>query len=280
MKIYIDPGHNHSGADTGAVGFGLKEQDISVQIGVILHDMLVYSGHTVKMSRENINDNTPHTGLSASLADRYNGANNWGADLFVSIHCNAANTKAYGCETYHCTGSSEGYNLAAAVQPHLVAETGRYNRGVKAANFAVIRHTTMPAILVETAFIDNYDDNKFLSTDSGRHSCALAIYKGIQDYLGNGYDYISESEEEDMSKYDKIIDDIGVDIDTLKKDVKALKPVIYDYIDENMPDWARPTIEKLVTKGYLKGGDEGRLGLTETDLRLYVVNDRAGIYGK
>ena len=158
-KIYIDPGHNYSGADTGAVGFGLKEQDVSVQIGLILRDMLISSGQTVKMSRENITD-TISQSLSGSLAARYNGANSWGADLFISIHCNAENTKAYGCETYYCTGSSSGAELAKVVQNHLPAETGRYNRGVKAANFAVIKYTNMPAILVETAFIDNYDDNQ------------------------------------------------------------------------------------------------------------------------
>lgn len=54
----------------------------------------------------------------------------------------------------------------------------------------------------------------------------------------------------------------------------------YDYIDENMPDWARETISKLVAKGYIVGDVYGRLRLTEEDLRYYVVNDRAGIYGE
>ena len=175
-KIYIDPGHNCSGDDTGAVGYGLKEQDVSVQIGVILRELLLVSGQTVKMSRENITD-TVAQGLSASLAGRYNAANSWDADIFVSIHCNAANTKAYGCETYYCTGSTQGNALAECVQPHMAAETERYNRGVKSANFAVIKHTNMPAILVETAFIDNYDDNRFLASEEGKYKCAVAIYK-------------------------------------------------------------------------------------------------------
>ena len=171
-KIYIDPGHNSSGADTGAVGYGLKEQDVSVQIGVILRDMLIRNGQTVKMSRENITD-TVSSNLNGSLAYRYNSANDWGADIFVSIHCNAANSKAYGCETYYCTGSTQGQAFADCVQPHLTAETERYNRGVKPANFAVIRHTNMPAILVETAFIDNYDDNRFLANDDGKYKLSL-----------------------------------------------------------------------------------------------------------
>lgn len=53
----------------------------------------------------------------------------------------------------------------------------------------------------------------------------------------------------------------------------------YDYIDENMPDWARETIQKLVNKGYIVGDEYGRLRLTEEDLKYFVVNDRAGIYG-
>ena len=151
-KIYIDPGHNCSGADTGAVGYGLKEQDVSVQVGIILRELLLISGQTVKMSRENITD-TVAQGLNASLAGRYNAANSWNADIFVSIHCNAANTKAYGCETYYCTSSTQGRALAECVQPHMAAETERYNRGVKSANFAVIKHTNMPAILVELSLI-------------------------------------------------------------------------------------------------------------------------------
>ena len=267
-KIYIDPGHNCSGADTGAVGFGLKEQDVSVQIGVLLRDMLINSGQTVKMSRDSITD-TVSSSLNGSLAYRYNGANDWNADIFVSIHCNAANTKAYGCETYYCTGSTQGRALAECVQPHMTAETERYNRGVKSANFAVIKHTNMPAILVETAFIDNYDDNRFLASDDGKYKCAVGIYKGICDYLG--IEYKLESEDKLVSReYEELNERLE----------KVENPMIYDYVDENMPEWARPTITKLVDKGFLKGDEEGKLGLTEDLIRMFIVNDRAGVYGE
>lgn len=284
-KIYIDPGHNCSGADTGAVGFGLKEQDVSVQIGVLLRDMLINSGQTVKMSRDSITD-TVSSSLNGSLAYRYNGANDWNADIFVSIHCNAANTKAYGCETYYCTGSTQGRALAECVQPHMTAETERYNRGVKSANFAVIKHTNMPAILVETAFIDNYDDNRFLASDDGKYKCAVGIYKGICDYLG--IEYKLESEDELMSReYEElkaendrqndIINQMGTELEELRNTAKS---VIYDYVDGNMPEWARPTIQKLVDKGFLKGDEEGKLGLTYDLMRMLIINDRAGVYGK
>ena len=58
------------------------------------------------------------------------------------------------------------------------------------------------------------------------------------------------------------------------------KTVYYDYIDANMPDWARATVVKLYNKGYIRGDAYGRLRLTEEDLRYFVVNDRAGIYGE
>ena len=54
--------------------------------------------------------------------------------------------------------------------------------------------------------------------------------------------------------------------------------MIYNYIDDNMPEWARPTIYKLYTKGLVKGNEKGELGLTEEMLKIYVVNDRAGLY--
>ena len=58
---------------------------------------------------------------------------------------------------------------------------------------------------------------------------------------------------------------------------KLETPMIYNYIDENMPGWARPTIQKLVKKGILKGDGEG-LKLTDDLIRMLVVNDRAGLY--
>ena len=283
-KIFIDPGHNPTGNDTGAVGYGLKEQDVTVEIALKLKPLLERNGFEVKMSRNSLKD-TVAEGLNASLAGRYNAANSWDADIFVSIHCNSANTKAYGCETYYYTGSSKGRRLADCVQPELAKETGLCNRGVKSANFAVIKHTNMPAILVETAFIDNYDDNRFLASDDGKYKCAVAIYKGVCDYLGIEYKLESEDKlmcreyEELKAENDRqnvIINQMGTELEELRNTVKYK---IYDYVDDNMPEWARPTIQKLVDKGFLKGDEEGKLGLTYDLMRMLIINDRAGIYG-
>ena len=61
---------------------------------------------------------------------------------------------------------------------------------------------------------------------------------------------------------------------------KVENSMIYDYIDENMPEWAVPTITRLVDKGLLKGDEEGKLGLTYDLMRMLIINDRAGIYGE
>ena len=71
-------------------------------------------------------------------------------------------------------------------------------------------------------------------------------------------------------------------VEELEKRVEALeKPMIYNYIDSNMPEWAREAISKLVSAGILKGvNDAGDLGLTDSDLRYYTINYRAGAYDK
>ncbi|WP_320690873.1 hypothetical protein [Monoglobus pectinilyticus] len=135
-------------------------------------------------------------------------------------------------------------------------------------------------------FIDNYDDNRFLASDDGKYKCAVGIYKGICNYFG--VDYKLESEDELMSReYEElkaendrqndIINQMGTELEELRNTAKS---VIYDYVDGNMPEWARPTIQKLVDKGFLKGDEEGKLGLTYDLMRMLIINDRAGVYGK
>ena len=79
-----------------------------------------------------------------------------------------------------------------------------------------------------------------------------------------------------MDQYNELKNRIA---DILDKVERLSNPMIYDYIDGNMPDWARPTIQKLVDKGYLKGDEDG-LNLNENLLRMLVINDRAGIYDR
>lgn len=97
----------------------------------------------------------------------------------------------------------------------------------------------------------------------------------VQNYI-NG-----KTEELTMAQYEelkKIIVQQDRVIQTLAEAVEKNTPMIYNYIDENMPEWARPTIQKLKDKGLLKGNEHGELGLTYSEIHQYVINDRAGLY--
>ena len=79
---------------------------------------------------------------------------------------------------------------------------------------------------------------------------------------------------EEKAKFNELVNVVSALQTTIDK---LANPMIYNYIDKNMPEWARPTIQKLVDKGILQG-DENGLGLTYSDLRYLVWNDRAGLY--
>lgn len=79
---------------------------------------------------------------------------------------------------------------------------------------------------------------------------------------------------EEKEKFNELVNVVSALQTTIDK---LANPMIYNYIDKNMPEWARPTIQKLVDKGILQG-DENGLGLTYSDLRYLVWNDRAGLY--
>mgnify|MGYP006389998989 FL=1 len=84
-----------------------------------------------------------------------------------------------------------------------------------------------------------------------------------------------------MTQYEELKNEISELTETVKllaTELHDLKnPMIYNYIDDNMPEWAKPTVQKLVDKGYLNG-DENGLNLTEETMRILVINDRAGLY--
>lgn len=274
MKIFIDAGHNYSGADTGAVGNGIREQDVTYYIADKLYSLLTANNLEVMLSRNSLNANVANKSVGTSLSTRVHMANKWEADLFISVHCNAGGGK--GAETYsHSGGISSGNKLAKLIQKNLIGETGFFDRGVKVnPSLYVLGHTNMPAVLVETAFIDNADDAKVLGSTEGQGRIARGIAKGVMNYLNMDF------KEEDNMDINAEIKNITETLKILGTEVGNLKnPVVYNYIDENLPGWAYETVKKLCDRGFLKG-DENGLGLTEDLLRILVINDRAGLYDK
>ena len=172
IKVFIDAGHG--GTDPGAVGNGLKEKNIVLNIATKLGALLNGRGISIKYSRT--------TDTYLSLEERARLANAWGADLFVSIHANSATSSVRGTECYtHPTANTATKTLSANISRSIASKFGIPNRGHKEANFAVLRLSNMPAILVETAFISNSSDANLLNTR--QDDFANAIFNEILNYF-------------------------------------------------------------------------------------------------
>ncbi len=181
-KIYIDQGHNPENPNAGAVGNGLREQDVTYRVGQELAELLRRSGNwEVRLSRP-----TPETQLgtsnASSLRARVNEANSWGADYFISIHTNASdNPNASGVEAYAYSRPSRAFELGEDIVDEIVDITGLRDRGMKVRpGLYVLKNTAMPAVLVEIGFITNPGDATIMSDNPGLF--AQGIYEGIVEY--------------------------------------------------------------------------------------------------
>ena len=178
MKVFINPGHAPNGVpDPGAVNerTGLRECDVALAVGKAAASYLNAAGVETELLQ------------SDSLYEICETANSGGADYFISIHCNSADSQAaLGTETWACAGSSAGHALAACIQNQIVDALGTVDRGVKTATpgvngLYVLTNTDAPAVLVELAFISNDDDEQLL--EEKQDDFARAIARGVTDYI-------------------------------------------------------------------------------------------------
>ena len=182
IKIFIDQGHNPGGINGGATGFGVNEQDITFNVGIYLRDLLNDDPRfDARTSRQTI-DEILGTSNATSLRTRVQMANSWPADYFISIHCNAnVNPAINGSEVYVYALYTEAANFAESVLEFMVETVGTKYNGVRAnPSLYVLRRTQMPSILVELAYITNYEDNLLLQNEQ----YAYGIYLGILNYFG------------------------------------------------------------------------------------------------
>lgn len=177
MKIYINAGHDVD-LDPGAVNpvTGLKEADVCKDIALQVCGYLEHVGYKTMFGQSD-----------ALTRDIINAANDWEADLFVSIHCNSfSNPQANGIETLVYPGSTNSAKLANCIQNQLVKTLQLTDRGVKErSDLGVLRETYMPAVLTEIAFISNDKEEKILASAGGRNTIAAAIARGVTDYYAN-----------------------------------------------------------------------------------------------
>lgn len=247
MRIGINCGHTVDGQPgSGAVGY-ISESSETRNVGRKLIALLKQAGHTVY---DCTNDYAPST--SSNLAQIVAMANAQPLDLFISIHFNSGGGKGTEVFTYGGAKHTEAVNVCGAL-----ATLGFKNRGVKdGSNLYVVRRSDAKAMLIEVCFVDT--DDAEIYNKLGAEKVAQAIAEAITG---------QETEDLTMTQYEE-----------LNKRLKALESknqeMIYNYIDDNMPEWARQPVQWCVDKGIIAGNGEG-LGLTDIKLWVCVVVYRA-----
>ncbi|RDI41041.1 N-acetylmuramoyl-L-alanine amidase [Falsibacillus pallidus] len=180
MKLMLDAGHGY-GTPGKSTPDGFPEYAFNRKVAMYAKNLFeTYEGIEVYLPHSDYED--------VPLSERTERANSLKMDCYVSIHANAFGdgsewTSPEGIETYvYVTKPKEAMMLANAVQSKLVKETGRQNRGVKTANFHVLRETKMTAILVECGFMTNKIEGYLLQMDPYQQQCATAIAEAIASF--------------------------------------------------------------------------------------------------
>jgi N-acetylmuramoyl-L-alanine amidase len=193
--IVIDPGHG--GADQGTAHYGIVEKAVTLDIAQRLRAVLVAQGWTVRLTREadvdpvsadNLAkmraDGKPNADDRAYLQTRCDVANNLGARLFISIHVNAAPLEsAHGTTVYWY--KPQDASFAQAIEKNVIPLAGTADDGTRHENLYVVRHTSMPAVLIETAFATNPGDVALLRQPSFLQNVAQGIANGVKAYAGS-----------------------------------------------------------------------------------------------
>jgi N-acetylmuramoyl-L-alanine amidase len=178
-KIFLDKGHG--GSDPGAVANGLKEKDLTHRIVEYAMDYLQANYTEFAMRTSRTGDQT------LTLSQRADMANDWGADVFVSVHINAGGGTGFETYVYNGGVSSRTIALQNVLHSEILAAMRQFgnitDRGKKRANYAVLRETKMPAVLTENLFIDS-NDAKLLKNEAFLKAVGEAHARGIAKFLG------------------------------------------------------------------------------------------------
>ena len=176
MKIAIDCGHTESTAGKRSPDSSLLEYEFNRDVGRQLEAHLKRNGFDTLLIAPTGKD---------SLTARCKKANDWKADLFISIHANAYSNgwhDANGWGIFICGKGGKAEQLAESIRKVSIPMLGIRDRGVKVEQFTVIAKTNMPAVLVEHAFYTNRAECELLKTPAFREKCAEADARGIVEY--------------------------------------------------------------------------------------------------
>ncbi|WP_203248487.1 N-acetylmuramoyl-L-alanine amidase [Sporosarcina beigongshangi] len=177
LVVIIDPGHGAH--DPGAIGFGLKEKDVVLDVSLRMKKYFQQTPIPVALTRE--------TDVFVTLQDRVKFAQQNQGDVFISVHANAFNGSTNGTETFYYSAArnaqvDESKALTTYIHKRMLEAWKLSDRKVKKGNLHVLRENSMPATLIEMGFIDNKSDNAYLASAERREQMARGIFLGTLDY--------------------------------------------------------------------------------------------------
>jgi N-acetylmuramoyl-L-alanine amidase len=183
FKISLSAGHGKFTPGKQTPDGSMKEWDFNAAVvKYLMAELANYEGVAV------LRLDDPTGKRDIPLQERSDRANAWGTNVHVDVHANAAGANwsdARGIETYvYETRPKEAVALAQKVQANLIKVTGLKNRGVKVADFHMLRETKMTSILVEGGFMTNNEEAKLLKSDNYRRIVAGAILAGLVAQYG------------------------------------------------------------------------------------------------
>ena len=185
--IALDAGHG--GSDTGAIGpTGVTEKGVTLRVAKALQKLLQAEGATVLMTRTTDTEVSPKKANASDVEElqaRCDVGNDGNADIFISMHMDSfTNSTPSGTTGYYYTkGSKASQRLAQYVSEGVVTALGTGNRGTKSCNFYVVKHTDMPATLVEMAFISNDKEEKLMNSEAGINRAAEGLLNGLRRFF-------------------------------------------------------------------------------------------------
>ena len=190
-RLCIDPGHG--GKDPGAVNkeLNILEKKINLAVALLMRGYAFAGDYLFDAYM------TRHKDEFISLRDRCGKASSWKTNAFLSIHTNARPMRGkpgVEIETYHYPGSKKGEQFAGIIQESLIGDVGKIfdviDRGVKPGKYYVLKHTKMPAVLVELGFLSDNEEALFLSAIANQKIIATSLCEAAETYLeGGGHEW-------------------------------------------------------------------------------------------
>jgi len=184
QKIVIDAGHGGRDAGAASLRDHYEEKALTLSTAFLVQDQLKKLGYQTSLTR--------HQDIYVPLSTRAQMANQAQADLFVSIHYNfSPSHEAHGIEVFYYKENKnpshpriiQSKQLAQNVLTSVISRTGAQSRGVKQANFAVVRETVMPAVLIEAGFLSNPKEREKIHDPVYLRRLAKGIAEGVDTYL-------------------------------------------------------------------------------------------------